>query len=141
MNILTQKLSYLIILASLTCLSFSTNQVNSPDLSGNWSLVIDTQIDGKVQGSNGCTEINFYNIDGIRFLAKYTKCQNSHNAIGSVFDGKFFVSGKGTLVTLNQYNKATDYYATWSGRYLKNNTIQGIWTDIKGNQGEFKLTR
>ena len=140
MNTLIRKMKYLVILTSLVCFSFSTNEVISPNLSGSWNLVIDNQIDGVIQGNNGCTKMTFHTIDGTTFQAEYTKCLGSKNAMGSIFNGEYFEAKRGILVTFNQYNETTDYYATWSGRYY-NNTIQGIWTDIKGNQGEFKLTR
>lgn len=111
------------------------------NLSGKWKLTIDNNIDGQVSGNNGCNEITIVATKDYFFKAEYSSCPGSNNAKGSQFKGQIFEAKRGTMVSMIQDNRPTDYYASWSGQLMDKGTIKGIWIDVEGNQGEFKLTR
>ncbi len=112
------------------------------DLSGKWKLEIDETIDGLIKGSNGCSYLQISPKGINNFVATYEDCKPSSNAKGSHFSGQIYVSNRGNLINMVQDNlSATQYYSAWSGKLLENGEIIGIWTDVEGNQGEFKLSQ
>lgn len=127
------------------CLSFTFKAapLEKHDISGKWKLEIDNLIDGKISGNNGCSEIIFYTKEPNVFTGEYSKCgAASRNAKPSQFSGEIYISKKGNLINMVHDNfSSTNYYSAWSGKFLEDNHITGIWTDLEGRQGEFKLTR
>ena len=112
------------------------------DISGKWKLQIDNTMDGKVSGHNGCDEMEFTTKGINNFIAKYSNCPSSNTAKPSQFSGKIYVTNRGNLINIIQDNLAgTQYYSAWSGKLYENGEILGIWTDVEGNQGEFRLSR
>lgn len=123
---------------------FTFHKVNNiaVDLSGEWNLEIDETIDGNISGSNGCNIMQISSKGINNFMAKYKSCPHSKKARNSHFSGQIYVSNRGTLINMIQDNlAATQYYSAWSGKMIETGEIIGIWTDVAGKQGEFRLSR
>ena len=132
-----------LVISSLVLFAFTSPiETTGPSLDGTWNLTIDKKIDGKISGNLGCTEMVFKQ-SGNSFSGKYTKCQAaSQNAMPAKFSGKILSSSRGTLIQITMDNYAsTKYYATFAGQLIDGEMIEGIWTDVEGNQGEFRLSR
>ena len=141
MKIFLSKIVALAIMISFFSFSFSSKNSKVINLSGKWALTIDNKIDGNISGNNGCEQITFVSPKDNMFNGEYSSCPGSNNAKGSTFRGQVFSSERGILVSMVQDNEGTNYYSAWSGQLIDKGTIKGIWTDLEGNQGEFKLTR
>lgn len=142
MKVLFLKLVTLLALISFLSFSFSSIDDEVIFINGKWKLTIDKSIDGNIQGNNGCDEIEFNHTKDNYFQGFYSSCPGSKIAKNSKFKGQVFLSNRGKMITMIQDNfKATQYYATWTGQLKDKGTYEGIWTDVEGNQGEFKLIR
>ena len=139
-NLFFKMLAFAVIFSLLSFYNYS-NDLSYVNLSGKWRLIIDDKIDGTISGSNGCDEIIIEETKDFHFKGGYSNCSSKSTAKESIFKGQIFVSKRGTMVSMIQDNQPTDYYSTWSGKLIDKGTIKGIWTDVEGNQGEFKLTR
>ena len=136
----------LAVLCSLALITISWTSI--PDhtvgieIEGKWKLEIDNKIDGSISGNHGCETIVFTSKGRNSFSGKYGSCNASTNAKSSQFSGNIYITSRGNLISMIQNNQAaSQYYANWSGKLFESNEILGIWTDVEGNQGEFRLSR
>ena len=139
------KYLFFISICILTLVSFTppNETISRYDLSGKWDLSIDNTIDGHVSGNNGCSGIEFSMKEDLIFSGRYTFCGDaSEKAVDSKFSVTIYLTNRGNMVHIHQDNfDKTRYYASWVGNFTDADNISGIWTDIEGNRGEFKLSR
>ena len=135
-------ITFLISTTLLLSFTLKNEELTTLDISGKWKVEIDNTIDGDISGNNGCSTIEFTSKGANNFVGKYASCASSKNAKNSQFSGEIYVTNRGNLISMIQDNlTSSQYYANWSGKFFENGEIRGIWTDVVGNQGEFRLSR
>ncbi len=134
----------LLITSALFFLSLTSFISDTPDrleLSGKWKLQIDKKIDGQFSGHQGCPTMIIEQSSADKFVATYEGCV-SVMAKDSKFSGQIYTTRRGHVISMIQDGvKVANYYAVWSGKQMENDDIIGLWTDVEGNQGEFRLSR
>lgn len=147
----------ILMLTSIVFSSFSTSPsmialtpFPTMDLSGDWKLEIDTSLDGTPKGNLGCNGIYFYPMESRDASGRATYIRPCPNKVtnrkteGSFFTYQTYESKRGSILSMVLHAESTQYFATFSGqiRYQREGAsiIEGVWTDVEGNKGDFRLT-
>ena len=107
------------------------------DLSGRWEFSFDRTLNGQLVPTSVPYEVIFIMVDTVSFIGRLVFPAEDV----SRFVGKLSTTGQGTLLSLHQVNEQTGYQALYIGKIDGDDRIAGIFTDLAGPDGDFRLRR
>ena len=107
------------------------------DLSGRWEFSFDRTLNGQLVPTSVPYEVIFIMLDPVSFVGRLVFPADDT----SRFTGRLNTTGQGTLFSLHQVNEKTGYQALYIGKLDSDARIAGIFTDLVGPDGDFRLRR
>jgi hypothetical protein len=107
------------------------------DLSGRWEFSFDRHLNGHLAPTTVPYELIFIMLDEATFVGRFVFPADDP----SRFRGELSTTSQGTLLVLRQHNEATGYQAVYIGKLDGDSRISGIFTDLAGPDGDFRLRR
>jgi len=109
---------------------------NWENMNGNWTLTGDYLLDGKLAQNSEVFELNLTSVTPDHFTGTYVIPADND----SQFDGHTYTSPRGTVITIEQFDPLTSYFATYAA-CAKDGVLIGAWFDVDGKGGDFTLER
>lgn len=107
------------------------------DLSGRWELSFDRTLNGQLIPTSVPYEAIFIMMEADTFVGRLVFPAEDL----SRFTGKLSTTSQGTLFSMHQVNEQSGYQALYIGRIDGDARIAGIFTDLAGPDGDFRLRR
>lgn len=107
------------------------------DLSGRWELSFDRNLNGTLVPTTVPHEIILIMIDEATIVGRLVFPAEDR----SRFTGKLTTTSQGTLFSLQQVDEQTGYQAHYIGKIEGDDRVAGIFTDLAGPDGDFRLKR
>ncbi len=107
------------------------------DLSGRWELGFDRNLNGTLVPTSVPYEVILIMVDETSFIGRLVFPAEDL----SRFTGRLSTTSQGTLFLLQQLNEQTGYQAHYIGKIEGDDRIAGIFTDLAGPDGDFRLRR
>jgi hypothetical protein len=107
------------------------------DLSGRWEFSFDRTLNGQLVPTSVPHEVIFIMLDERNLVGRLVFPAEDT----SRFHGNLHTTSQGTLFSLHQVNEKTGYQALYIGKVEGDSRIAGIFTDLAGPDGDFRLRR
>ena len=107
------------------------------DLSGRWEFSFDRTLNGQLVPTSVPYEVIFIMMDAVSFVGRLVFPAEDK----SRFTGTLSKTRQGTLFSLHQVNEQSGYQALYIGKVDGDTRIAGIFTDLAGPDGDFRLRR
>ena len=107
------------------------------DLSGSWESSFDRTLNGQLVPTSVPHELILIMLDEVNLVGRLVFPADDT----SRFTGRLCTTSQGTLFSLHQVNDKTGYPALYIGKVEGDSRIAGIFTDLAGPDGDFRLRR
>ncbi len=107
------------------------------DLSGRWEFSFDRTLNGQLVPTSVPHELILIMLDEVNLVGRLVFPADDT----SRFTGRLCTTSQGTLFSLHQVNDKTGYQALYIGKVEGDSRIAGIFTDLAGPDGDFRLRR
>jgi len=107
------------------------------DLSGRWEFSFDRSLNGLLVPTSVAYELILIMLDDTNLVGRLVFPADDP----SRFRGLISTTTQGTLLSLHQVNERTGYQAMYIGKVVDASRIAGIFTDLAGPDGDFRLRR
>jgi len=107
------------------------------DLSGRWEFSFDRSLNGLLVPTSVAYELILIMLDDTNLVGRLVFPADDP----SRFRGLISTTTQGTLLSLHQVNERTGYQAMYIGKVIDASRIAGIFTDLAGPDGDFRLRR
>ena len=107
------------------------------DLSGRWEFSFDRTLNGQLVPTSVPHELILIMLDEVNLVGRLVFPADDT----SRFNGHLSTTSQGTLFSLHQVNDKTGYQALYIGKVEGDSRIAGIFTDLAGPDGDFRLRR
>ena len=107
------------------------------DLSGRWEFGFDRSLNGQLVPTSVAYELILITLDETNLVGRLVFPADDT----SRFRGTLSTTRQGTLLSLHQVNERTGYQAMYIGKVVDESRIAGIFTDLAGPDGDFRLRR
>jgi len=107
------------------------------DLSGRWEFSFDRNLNGQLVPTSVAYELILIMLDETNFVGRLVFPADDP----SRFRGSLSTTSQGALLSVHQVNERTGYQAMYIGKVLDESRIAGIFTDLAGPDGDFRLRR
>lgn len=107
------------------------------DLSGRWEFSFDRNLNGQLVPTSVAYELIIIMLDPASFVGRLVFPADDP----SQFRGVLSTTQQGTLLSLHQVNERSGYQAMYIGKVADDARIVGIFTDLAGPDGDFRLRR
>ena len=106
-------------------------------LSGRWEFSFDRTLHGQLVPTSVPHELILIMLDEVNLVGRLVFPADDT----SRFTGRLCTTSQGTLFSLHQVNDKTGYQALYIGKVEGDSRIAGIFTDLAGPDGDFRLRR
>jgi len=107
------------------------------DLSGRWEFSFDRDLNGQLVPTSVAYELILIMLDDTNLVGRLVFPADDP----SRFRGVVSTTAQGSLLSLHQLNERTGYQAMYIGKVVDASRIAGIFTDLAGPDGDFRLRR
>jgi hypothetical protein len=107
------------------------------DLSGRWEFAFDRNLNGQLVPTTPPYELILISLDETTFVGRFVFPADDR----SKFRGDLTRTSQGTLMALRQVNEQTGYQALYIGKVEVETKIAGIFTDLAGPDGDFRMRK
>lgn len=107
------------------------------DLSGRWEFSFDRTLNGQLVPTSVPYEVIFIMTNETSLVGRLVFPGEDI----SRFTGTLTTTSQGTMFSLHQINDKTGYQALYIGKLDGDSRIAGIFTDLAGPDGDFRLRR
>ncbi len=107
------------------------------DLSGRWEFSFDRTLNGQLSPTTVPLELILIQTDATQVVGRFVFPADDV----SRFRGQLTTTPQGTLLCLHQHDEASGYQALYIARVEDPDRVGGIFTDLAGPEGDFRLKR